>query len=517
MISVLGCIADRHDIRLVIVAAIICLFGCYTAFSVLDRAHDDDRLRAPWLAAAGLTGGATIWTTHFIGMLAYRPGMVVGYDIALTGLSILSAIVITWIGFAASSRIGPLVGGAIAGSAISIMHFTGMIALSAPARFEWNPVYIGASLVSGVALGAAAVWLFYRGPRLRWRLLATLVLALGIMAMHFTAMTAVTLRFDPTVAVADDAVLAPEWMAVVVTASMAMIAIVALVGAVVDRHLAKRATHEADRLRRYVEALEATTESLEATTDDLHEALAAAEAANQAKTNFVANMSHELRTPLNAIIGFSDMMREEMFGPLGNDRYREYAIDIHTSGLHLLDLISDVLDFAKIDAGRFDLHEEEFDLRDTVATVHNMVIGLAATAGVSLVDYVAEHLPRVFADERRIRQIILNLVSNAIKFTPRAGNVAITLSSEPQGLLIRVSDTGIGIAPDDIPLALEQFGQIGNSMARKYEGTGLGLPLAKRLVELHGGRLEIRSTPAHGTTVDVVLPRDRLRPAPGNR
>ena len=192
---------------------------------------------------------------------------------------------------------------------------------------------------------------------------------------------------------------------------------------------------------------------------------------------------------MNAIIGFSDMMKNEVFGSLGNDRYREYAADINTSGLHLLDLISDILDFAKIDAGRFELHEEDVDLRQTVAIVRNMVNGMAETGEVRLVETIPADLPWLFADKRRVRQIILNLLSNAIKFTPQGGEVAIAISTEARGLVIRVSDTGIGIAKDDIPIALEQFGQIGNSLTRQHEGTGLGLPIAKRFIELHGGRL----------------------------
>jgi signal transduction histidine kinase len=512
MIRVLGCIAARHDTGLVALAAVICMFGCYTTFSVLARATGDRRLDALWRALAGLTGGATIWATHFVAMLAFRPGMVVGYDVVLTLLSIMLAFSLTWAGFAITPQLGPWIGGAVAGSAIGVMHYVGMTAISAPARFHWDGQYVAVSIVAGICLGALALRCFSNRAELGWRLAAAAMMALAIMAMHFTAMAALTLEYDPRVSIRAGAVIAPDWLALAVALVTVVIAALALVSAAVDHHLAKRAIHEARRLRLHVAALESTKASLEATTAQLHDALAAAEASNQAKTQFLATMSHELRTPLNAIIGFADIMREQLYGPLGDARYAGYAKDISDSGLHLLDLISDVLDFSKIDAGRFELSDDIVDLRDCIAGVLHMVAGIASEAEVRLVNDLPASLPMVRADDRRLRQILLNLVSNAVKFTPRNGEVRVTASLGAAGIRVTVADTGIGIAPADIPRALEQFGQIDSSLARKYDGTGLGLPLAKRLIELHGGGLEIASIPGQGTRVTVVIPADRIDP-----
>ena len=235
-----------------------------------------------------------------------------------------------------------------------------------------------------------------------------------------------------------------------------------------------------------------------------------ADAANRAKSEFLANMSHELRTPLNAIIGFAEVIEGQMVGPAGNPRYPEYGRDIRTSGEHLLALVNDVLDLAKIDAGHFVPEEETLDLTALAGTCLRMVSGPdgRGCAPTTLVD---ELKARVWADRRALTQILLNLLSNAAKFTPHDGEIRVTLALNAAGAPeIRVADTGAGIPEDRIDAALERFVQLGRRADVAGDGTGLGLPLAKALAEAHDGRLEIASRPGHGTTVVVTLPAWRL-------
>jgi signal transduction histidine kinase len=513
MIKVIGCITTQHDLRLVILAAIICALGCYTTLSVLARAQSADRqsINRWWLCAAAIVGGATVWTTHFVAMLAYQPGLVIGYDLWLTFLSIAIAVLVSLVAFVLALNFSaPVIGGIVFGAAIGAMHFTGMAALSVRAQFHWDWAYVLGSLVLGVSLGAAALPFFTSGVAARWRLTATTFMTLGIAALHFTAMTALTLEPDPFVSVSGHAILAPEWLAIVVTAVMVMIVVFGLLGSGIDQHLAQRALHEAERLRAHIIELERTRCELEATTADLHRAFEAAAAGSQAKSQFLATMSHELRTPLNAIIGFSEMMSGEVFGAHSNPRYKDYATSIQSSGQHLLELINDILDFSKIDAGRLELQDKSIDLSVTVNSAVQMMRGQAEGAGVSLYTAFATDLPDLRADERRVRQVLLNLLSNAVKFTPRGGEVRISVVRADGEIVISVSDTGIGIAPDDLPKALERFGQVDSSIARKYEGTGLGLPLSQRLMVLHGGTLEIASEVGIGTTVLITFPSNRI-------
>jgi PAS domain S-box-containing protein len=238
-----------------------------------------------------------------------------------------------------------------------------------------------------------------------------------------------------------------------------------------------------------------------------------AELHNRAKSEFLANMSHELRTPLNAIIGFSDMIRRETFGPVGSPKYLEYVSDINESGTHLLELINDILDLSKIEAGELELHEQDVDVSRVVRSCLTLVKERAEAREIEVKCDSTSDLPGLFADERKLKQILINLLSNAIKFTPTGGKVTIRSWFDfDDGYVFEISDTGIGIAPEDIPNALTPFRQVDNDMSRNYEGTGLGLPLTSALTELHGGSLDLQSEVGVGTTVTVRFPAERILP-----
>ena len=236
-----------------------------------------------------------------------------------------------------------------------------------------------------------------------------------------------------------------------------------------------------------------------------------AEAASQAKSEFLANMSHELRTPLNAILGFSEIMKGEVFGPVGSPQYAEYAGHIHSSGEHLLGLINDVLDLSRIEAGRFVVKATEIDLKDQIASALNLFAVRAAEGKVDLVRQIEDNLPLLIADERALRQILLNLISNAVKFTPENGTVTVfARRNQLGGLDLGVSDTGVGIAENDLAFVFEAFGQGQHDISVKEKGTGLGLPIVRGLIEAHGGKVTLQSQVGKGTTVVASFPRERL-------
>jgi signal transduction histidine kinase len=511
MLRVLGCITEQHDLRLVVLAALICFFACTTAMSMIARGRAaEGRLRLMWVGAAGAVAGCGIWGLHFIAMLAYRTGLPVAYDVPLTALSVLIAATVSGLGFSlAFTRAGAAVGGAVTGAAICFMHYTGMAAVRIPALAYWDAGYVIASLLIGVVLTAAALHFALRRNDLRGYTIGAGVFAVAIVGLHFTAMAAVVYVPDPTVAVSG-VVMEPNILAIAVASIAILIMALGLIGAVLDHHLAARASDEANRLREHIDELEHTKAELEATSTNLSEALEAAALANQAKSQFLATMSHELRTPLNAVIGFSEMLVAEIFGPLGHARYREYAGDIRASGAHLLSLINDILDLSRLDVGQTELEERDVDLRALLAETVRMVRGQAEAANLTLTHDCEAHLPTLYADNRRLRQVIINLLSNAIKFTPAGGRISVSAFRRGNELAIAVADTGIGMSKEDLPRALERFSQIDSELSRRYEGAGLGLPICKKLVELHGGRLEIESEPNVGTTATLVLPSERV-------
>jgi two-component system, cell cycle sensor histidine kinase PleC len=240
--------------------------------------------------------------------------------------------------------------------------------------------------------------------------------------------------------------------------------------------------------------------------------VARAEVAHQTKSEFLANMSHELRTPLNAILGFSEVLAQEYFGKL-LPKQQEYLSDIRRSGQHLLDLINDILDMTKIEVGKLDVRETIIDPVRLVENCVPLVREQAVAGGIELRTEFVPGVPYIRADERRVRQIIVNLLSNAVKFTERGGRVIVGAAQHRDGWIdISVSDTGVGMSEADLVVALQPFRQVDNSLARRYEGTGLGLPLARELARLHGGDLKFVSAPGRGTTVTVRLPPERAVP-----
>jgi len=239
----------------------------------------------------------------------------------------------------------------------------------------------------------------------------------------------------------------------------------------------------------------------------VEESEGAAILASQAKSEFLANMSHELRTPLNAIIGFSEMINSGYFGPL-NAKQKERIHDINLCGSHLLQLITDILEFSKGDAGKLELVEEKVDLIEIINESVRIMNGKIKTKGIHAIVAIEPDLACLWGDKRKIRQVLINLLSNAVKFTPENGTITVAARLDPHGSMnVTVADTGIGIAEADIPKALSVFGQVHRS--KSHEGTGLGLPLCKMYAELHDGKLLITSKPGEGTTVRVVFPHQR--------
>jgi signal transduction histidine kinase len=242
----------------------------------------------------------------------------------------------------------------------------------------------------------------------------------------------------------------------------------------------------------------------------LRRAKETAEAASRTKTEFLATMSHELRTPLNAIIGFSELMIHGVLGPIDNPQYREYLDDIHQSGKHLLSIINDILDFSKAEACKLELHESEVDIHQVVIAVTRLMGPRARDAGLELCDRIPPELPHLWCDERKLKQMLLNLLTNAVKFTPRGGNIEVEAGCNETGLTILIRDTGIGIAKADLIRVLQPFVQGDNELSRRHEGTGLGLTLVNSMIAMHGGSFHLESEVGSGTTAVLGFPPERV-------
>jgi signal transduction histidine kinase len=471
MLRIYACISQEHNAGLVILAALLCAFASYTTVMLLARDRSDNTLpKWVWLSAAAVAFGCGVWATHFVAELGFQPGLPIGFAVGLTALSLVAAIIFSGLGFLAAEARMPWLGGVVVGIGIGAMHYLGIAAMRVQADVYWNPGFVVTSTAIGAIGGGLSMRILAAGVKLRHQGGAAAALVAAIVGLHFIGMAAITLRPNPLLP-PPDAVGANGWLAGGITVVAVLITGCVVLGSIIDRQFALRA-----------------------------------QVADRAKSEFLANMSHELRTPLNAIIGFSESMSLALFGPL-SAQYREYAQDIHAAGGHLLNILNDILDLSKVEAGYLELHSQKIEVahlfNDCARFIVNRLVG--QNIEFQPTDIV------IWADEMRLKQVMLNLLSNAIKFTPAEGSITIAATvAETGDVTISVRDTGIGIKAADIPVALAPFGQIANPQTLLHPGTGLGLPLARHLIELHGGRMSLESESGIGTTVRLTLPANRL-------
>ena len=280
----------------------------------------------------------------------------------------------------------------------------------------------------------------------------------------------------------------------------------AFIGVLISISVLVNYIHEQQQRRNYI-----NREKLKFEQRRSERLLRQSEAANRAKNDFLAVMSHELRTPLNAIIGFSEIIANQMFGPIGQEKYRDYALDINSSGEHLLGIINDILDISKAEAGKLELNEEPIDPVDTLNQAMRMFRHRAKDLKVELSFRVRDEMPWIIADGRLFNQVAINVVSNALKFTPEGGAILIELYLNTSGdLVLRVQDSGIGIQEDDVQRIFEPFVQVEGALNRSHQGTGLGLPLVRKIMSLHGGTVELTSEVGEGTEVKATFPSSRF-------
>ena len=618
-----------YNYWLVALSIIVAILASYSAFHLIGRVSKatNNTAKIIWLTTAAISMGGGIWAMHFIAMLAVHMPANMRYDVALTLLSAVFAVIASGCVFliitsAERTLVRLWSGGIGLGIGVGAMHYTGMAAMHMDASIRYDPLMFVASAVVAVTLSTLAVRFLYYGlevsasSKLLHRVLGGSVMGLSIASMHYTGMAA-TYFLPSDISRVPASSLEPSVMAVIVAVGAILVISLSLISSMLEQarkikrleqklneqslnaivdHVGDaiitidhrgtiqnfnpaaermfgysqdeiigkdvsllatpehRAQHgqylensnlhlgrilgqtrplkgqrkggetfdieinisamEADENRMFIGVCSDVTMRRQVETA-LREAKESADVANRAKSEFLAKMSHELRTPLNAVIGFSEIIKNQAMGPVGSPQYREYATDIFDAGQHLLDLVNDILDLSKIEAGETELNEEEFIVEEDIRAVLSLVKTRAEKDAVSLEIDAPEFPPRLSADRRIFRQILTNLLSNAVKFTENGGTVTLKYwSRDESGYVFQVSDTGVGIAPADIPNALTPFSQVDNKLDRKHEGTGLGLPLTKSMVELHGGSLDLQSQVGVGTTVTVRFPADRVRKVP---
>ena len=481
MLTVYNCIVHQHDLRLVVLAAVICTLASFAALALLHHVRKSTSLmRGVWLAVSAISSGFGIWATHFIAMLAFSPGIPSGYNVTLTFLSLIAAIILTGAGSTVAVMTtlpgAAWVGGAIVGGGIATMHYIGMAAFEVEGLIIWDPELVAVSIALGALIGAVSLSIGLRDGSIKSKIYGALLLTVAICSHHFTAMGAVSILPDPTIAVSTSA-LPANWLAIGVALASFAIILFAFAGVALDMRDRRRA-----------------------------ETALAAESANKAKSSFLAMMSHEIRTPMNAVLGLASTLMDTKLDP----EQRSAVAAIYDAGDNLLRLLNDILDFSKLESGRLSLETIAFSPTSLVHDAVSIVRPRASAKGLAIRAVEDSVLPpALMGDAGRIRQIFLNLLSNALKFT-QAGEVAISsrcLRRDEESVTVEwsVSDTGIGIPQDRIEDLFTNFMQADSSISRRFGGSGLGLAICKRLAEQMGGEISVISRVGQGSTFRVSL------------
>ncbi len=507
-------VQTHHDTALVVLSYLIAVVASFTALDMTERlrtsAHSARRF---WHLGAALVLGGGVWSMHFIGMLAYRAPFTVQYDAGLTIISGVVAVAGVAAGLQALAERTTLPrilgGGALVGLGVCTMHYMGMSALQGPGEIYYRPLLFALSVLIALGASTVALWLVVTLRTSTQRAIAALVMAAAICGMHFTAMAGTVMVVSPEADIAGRSLVSGSLLAATIVACMALILGIALMCAYLDRRLEARSMAEAERLRALNEDLEGVVQSR---TVDLTTAIAAldeqrrrAESANRAKSDFLANMSHELRTPLNAVIGFAEVMQMPGGGDVLSPRQTEAVEQIQTAGRHLLALIEEVLDFAKIESGKVSISIEAIDPQDLAQGLYGSFKLAADRAKIGLTIAEVDENIAVRADHLRLKQVLSNLISNAIKYNRPGGSVRVEMRAAGDRVLLNVIDTGLGIPAHRMGELFEPFERLGRE-GLDVEGAGLGLALTRRLVEAMDGELRVESRENIGSTFIVDLP-----------
>jgi len=512
-----------YDSALVLFSYLVAVVASYTVLDLAGRVSETEgRSRTLWLVFGAASMGMGIWSMHFVGMLAFQLSVPVAYDLTLVFVSVLVAMVASYVALSIVGRSHPttanlLVGGVLLAAGISTMHYTGMAAMLVDITYD--PVLFALSIAIALVASIAALWLafFFRKGGTRgnfWKKLGSgFIMGAAIVGMHYTGMYAANFHLGDRSALATGMLLDQEWLAYFISGGTLFTLGLSLLGIFISRKFAHKDTEierksaeihaknlELQRLNDHLEVL------VKERTAQLEKAHDEAIQANRIKSQFLANMSHELRTPLNAIIGYSEMLEEEA-ADLGEQAFAADLAKIGKSGKHLLSLINDILDISKIEAGKMDVYAESFELSGVLQDVLTTVKPIFETAGNRLETSWSAGVMK--SDVTKLRQILLNLLSNASKFT-NGGTVSLSVGLEERGgkagYAFRVADTGIGMSEEQLGKLFQPFTQADSSTTRKYGGTGLGLAISQRFCELLGGEISVESRLGEGSTFVCWLP-----------